>query len=312
MKPTLLLLAIALIFLGLLSACTPVVGARLSAAPIDPVQPAQTMQVNVTVFWAASVQPLAAQTTALPVKTVTPDAGPLPSSTPELPNFPEWVWNPPGEVIAPILLYHRIAETKKPTRYTVSPEAFLQQMEWLQEQGYYPITPSKLVDALDNGAMLPERPILITFDDGYLDVYEEAFPAMKAAGWPGTVYLIGNQVGKPGHLGPAEIADLVLAGWEVGSHSLSHANLRQSRNKVEEIASSRTNLEELLLVPVETFAYPYGAANDEVIGLAQESGYLAAMGLGITSKHTIKTQFFLSRREVRGEYGMKEFEKLLR
>ena len=307
------LLAIALVFsIWLLTSCTSEVDASPEEAIINPSSAAPTVQVNVTIIWAGSDQAGAVQTTAIMAETATLVAAQTPTLTPEPPDQTKWFWNPPGEVIAPILLYHRIAEAEQTTRYTVSPETFAEQMKRLKELGYSPITPSKLIDALDNGAMLPERPILITFDDGYEDVYVNAFPVMKAYGWPGTVYLIGNQVGVSEHLDAAEVYDLVLAGWEVGSHSLRHPNLRQTSRLEQEVAGSRAALEELLSVPVGTFAYPYGIANKEITELVRDSGYQAAMGLGISSKHTLNTQFFLSRREVHGEYSLEEFEKLLR
>ena len=88
-----------------------------------------------------------------------------------------------GQVVAPILLYHHIADVGNSNRYYVSVENFRLQMLTLKQEGYTSVTPAMLVEALVYGAELPPKPVVITFDDGNLDVYTSAFPSHARAGF---------------------------------------------------------------------------------------------------------------------------------
>ena len=225
---------------------------------------------------------------------------------------PERNWNPPGEVITPILIYHHIAKREPANRYFLSPAIFEAQMVALQHSGYTTIPLSLLVQALTEGAFLPPRPVVITFDDGYRDVYTHAFPILKRLGFTGVVYVIAGQVGTGKYMDAGELGELADAGWEIGSHSWTHASLRSPAAKLpREIDESRQALEELLSVPIETFAFPYGLTSKYVTGLVKDAGYQAAVGLGGSFRHTKKTRYYLSRIEVRSNYDLKRFASLL-
>jgi peptidoglycan/xylan/chitin deacetylase (PgdA/CDA1 family) len=105
---------------------------------------------------------------------------------------------------------------------------------------------------------------------------------------------------------------MIADGWEVGSHSETHVDLTQNPDVVShEELQSRLDLEEATGAPVMTFAYPFGLTNDYVTRMAQESGYVAAVGLGTSVRHTWNTLYYLSRREVQGNYILKQFVGLL-
>jgi peptidoglycan/xylan/chitin deacetylase (PgdA/CDA1 family) len=225
---------------------------------------------------------------------------------------PSWVWNPPGEVIAPVLLYHHIAERTPASRYFILPETFELQMRNLQRWGYTSIPISLLVRALLEGAYLPARPVVITFDDGFRDVYTNAFPILERYGFKGVVYVIKGQVGVGKYMNRAELLELSEAGWEIGSHSWTHANLRSASVSLQkEIVESRLALEQLLGGPVDTFAFPFGLTSKYVTGWVRDAGYQAAAGLGTSYRHTEKTLFYLSRIEVRSEYDVKSLAAML-
>jgi len=225
---------------------------------------------------------------------------------------PEWVWNPPGEVIAPILIYHHIVKREPANRYFLSPAVFEAQMVALQHWGYTSITLSLLVEALTEGALLPPKPVVITIDDGYLEVYTHAFPILKRLGFTGAVYVIAGQVGVGKYMNATELSELAAAGWEIGSHSWTHNSLRNPAVKLpHEIDESRQMLEELLDIPVDTFAFPYGLTSKYVTGLVKDAGYQSAVGLGGSFRHTKKTRYYLSRIEVRSNYDLKRFASLL-
>ncbi|HSF83695.1 MAG TPA: polysaccharide deacetylase family protein [Anaerolineales bacterium] len=223
-----------------------------------------------------------------------------------------WVWNPPGRVKAPILLYHHVSDQRKDSRYFVSPVEFERQMESLKRWGYTPIPLSLLATALAEGALLPARPVVITFDDGYRDVYQHAFPILQEYGFVSAVYVISEQIGARGYLTHDQLAELVRAGWELGSHTKTHANLRLAGVRLsEEILGSRGELETYFGVPVMSFSYPYGSTTAAIRKLVEESGYAVAVGLGGLVEHTEKTRFYLSRIEVQSEYDLKKFSELL-
>src|SRR5688572_20258172 len=156
--------------------------------------------------------------------TITPTFTPPPSPT------STWVAQGPGNVVVPILLYHWIAvsPTDGPnytSPYYVKPEVFDAQMKLLHEWGYQTITVDMLLKAINEGAELPPRPMLITFDDGHEDNYTAAFPIMQKYGFTGILYIVGNYIGIDGYLNVDQIKEMSTAGWEIGSHSMSHSDL---------------------------------------------------------------------------------------
>jgi peptidoglycan/xylan/chitin deacetylase (PgdA/CDA1 family) len=285
----------------------------------------QGEQIAVQSWDATSVTVLPATETAAPTTTRSPTSTstatssptptasgtPTPTETPAPTATPTWAWAQ-GRVVAPILLYHHIANDSGSNRYYVSVENFRQQMLFLQQQGYTSITPATLVEALVHGAQLPPRPVVITFDDGNLDVYTTAFPIMRELGFVGAFYIVGNRLGADGFVGTAELSELVNAGWEVGSHSMTHADLTLDHTILRaEILESRLALEEALGVPVRSLAYPFGMADEVVMDKTEDYGYVAGMGLGTFNAHTLGTRFYLSRQEVRYEYDLDAFRGLL-
>ncbi len=244
-------------------------------------------------------------------RTPTPSGTPTATSTPSQTPTATWTWVQ-GQVVAPILLYHHIADVGNSNRYYVSVENFRQQMLSLKQAGYTSITPATLVEALVYGAELPPKPVVITFDDGNLDVYTFAFPIMRELGYIGAFYIVGDRLAAEGDVGTGELAELVAAGWEIGSHGMSHADLTLDHTILRtEILQSRLLLEEQLGIPVRTLAYPFGMADAFVVDQTEDYGYSAGMGLGTFNTHTLGARFYLSRREVRYEYDLTAFMDLL-
>jgi peptidoglycan/xylan/chitin deacetylase (PgdA/CDA1 family) len=254
--------------------------------------------------------------TAAPARAHRPATGKLnlrKLETNRQPDAPAWAWHPAGAVTAPILLYHRIEEHGEFDRFRVSPEDFRSQMETLKAQGYTTITISRLVEAVTIGAELPPRPVVITFDDGWLSVHEEAFPVMQELGMVGVVYIISSGIySDPAMMHIDELQQLAAAGWELGSHTQTHPDLTGGDSNLhDEIAGSRADLEAALGVPIKTIAYPFGLIDDRTAAEASTAGYTAGVGLGKSSEHTTWTLHYLSRREVHGTMDLAAFEALL-
>lgn len=239
--------------------------------------------------------------------TALPSATPLPSPT------PTWAMAGPGTVEVPILLYHHILDYTGPEeRYYVSPQAFKEQIAYLREQGYTAVTISQIALAITEGAPLPARPVAITFDDGNLNVYENAFPILREAGYPATMYLIANRLTSEGYLQKVQIAEMAAAGWEFGTHSLTHADLRSADLGLStEMFQSKVTIEKTFNVPVSSIAYPFGAVDEMVLNRAVRYGFKSGAGLGVMNLHSIADLFYLSRREVFGDTSLDQFVRLL-
>ena len=186
----------------------------------------------------------------------------------------------------PILLYHRVVNDTcnigKHKTY-VWENAFRKQMQWLKENGYQTLTFSEL-DALPSGSDLKKN-IIITFDDGYTDNYTIAFPILKEFGLKAVIYLVTDcrrnewnlQEGEPvlELMSKDQIDEMQNHGFEFGGHTRHHVDLKRSNpdKQNEEIAGCFIDLEKLTgRVPL-SFAYPYGAYNDDTIKALASSGF---------------------------------------
>jgi peptidoglycan/xylan/chitin deacetylase (PgdA/CDA1 family) len=244
--------------------------------------------------------------TAIPAATQTLPPSPIPTAT--------WIKQGPGNVTVPILLYHRIDVSSTDSRYYVPPEKFEEQMGLLHNWGYSSITPKTLIEAITEGAKLPPRPFLITFDDGHLDNYSTAFPIMQKYGYTGALYLVVNYIGADGYMDVDQILEMYDAGWEMGSHSTNHfdlTNLDQQMLRAE-VVGSRKSLEKMLGIPIETFAYPFGIQNSSAIDYVRFAGYTGAMGAsGYTSAQGKWNLYYLQRVEIKGTEDAKTFTRFL-
>jgi peptidoglycan/xylan/chitin deacetylase (PgdA/CDA1 family) len=301
-------LAALLVFV--LSGCMPAAQAGVAGAtpPIVEVEPTPSPIPTLPVPSWTLLPTLTPWNTPIPTVTLSP----LPTSTPAPSLTPTWVWASPGVVTAPILLYHHIAESGVTSRYYISPQNFRAQMEALRAWGYTTITPTHLVNVILGGGLLPARPVIITFDDGNLDVYENAFPIMQEMGFVGAVYIVSNRLGAEDFLSGEQLAELAAAGWEIGSHGRSHVNLAANHAMArEEILQSRLDIGTAAGVTVTTIAYPFGMVDDYVFEKTEEYGYVAGLGLGVLWDHSLGTLYYLNRREVHAEYNLAAFAALL-
>jgi peptidoglycan/xylan/chitin deacetylase (PgdA/CDA1 family) len=261
---------------------------------------------------AATVTPIVFPTntsTLPPTETLLPTL----TFTPTLTIEPAWVSQGPGDIIVPILLYHHIGfSLKDESVYYVSPNTFDRQMNLLYQWGYKTISIELLARAIKVGAELPPKPILLTFDDGSETTYSTALPIMQRYHFTGISYVVYNYVGITNYMNADQIQALHAAGWEIGSHSLSHTDLTaRPERQMDEIVQSRRQLESLLGVPVLSFAYPFGAYNGDSLHYVHFAGYIAAMGLGNEALQGNKNLFYLSRQAVRGTDDLRTFASRL-
>jgi peptidoglycan/xylan/chitin deacetylase (PgdA/CDA1 family) len=220
----------------------------------------------------------------------------------------------------PILMYHRI-DLVKPTlppitqRLTVDPTVFAAQMRWLKRHGFHAVTQLQLFEALEYGASLPSRPIMITFDDGYRDVLGKASPVLKRLAIPATAYVITDRISArdPSFLTWGNLRALEQRGITIGSHTVHHLELPSLTDAqvLAELRGSRTLLEQKLGHPVQWFAYPAGAEDTRVVALVRQTGYVLAVTTQPGSSQSGADPLTLHRYEVLDTTGVSGLAAIL-
>jgi peptidoglycan/xylan/chitin deacetylase (PgdA/CDA1 family) len=178
-------------------------------------------------------------------------------------------------------MYHVIADLPGDVAFPnlfVSPSDFAAQMEWLSVHRYHAVTLHQVYDYWLRGTELPPRPVVISFDDGYLGHDTHALPVLRSLHWRGVLNLKVNALSS-GHALPAwRVRELLAAGWELDAHSITHPDLTRL-DDIElwhQVYGSRTELQRQFHVPVDFFCYPSGRYDARVINAVRLAGYLGA------------------------------------
>ena len=167
----------------------------------------------------------------------------------------------------------------------VEPRDFDIQMKYLVDHGYHTITPDELYEALKGSGKLPERPVLITFDDGYEDNYTNAYPILRKYGLKATIFVVTGFLSKrDGYLTWDQLREMEQNGITIESHTVTHAPLPELPDDriYEELAESKRQAEEELGHPIEYIAYPTGVHDLHIAEIARVCGYKA----GFTVKYS--------------------------
>jgi peptidoglycan/xylan/chitin deacetylase (PgdA/CDA1 family) len=209
-------------------------------------------------------------------------------------------------------MYHGILSGTSPTvpairgagaeLYYITADSFNAQMKWLKDNGYTPT----LFD--NTRVLLQPKPVIITFDDGEMNNFQEALPVLNNFGWKAYFFVIIKRIGKDGYMGWKEIKELQRSGMIIGSHGLTHeilTNLLDSQME-EELRASKHNLEVNLGVPIDTISIPRGFCNDKIIETAYRLGYKtifiserpAGLKSGCLSRIAVKSDWSLTRFEM--------------
>lgn len=207
-----------------------------------------------------------------------------------------------GTITVPILMYHYIRPLQgldaAGIGLSVSPKRFAAQMEELVSKGYQTITPAELDAALTQGAALPAKPILLTFDDGYYCQYTAALPILRRLNLQATFFIVPAFTSRWGYMYPGTIKALDATGLAtIAAHSEHHLDLRYLPLKKlrDEIQTSKTDLEKMTGHAILDFAYPSGGFNQTVEREVQAAGFRTAFSTIYGSQQSSSTIFELRR-----------------
>lgn len=177
----------------------------------------------------------------------------------------------------PMLMYHVLDEPAPgapfPDLYLAADD-FRAQIDWLAAEGYEAVTLRQVEHAWWHDGRLPEKPIVLSFDDGYVSHYETAFPALAEHGWPGLLNLKAGET----DIYKRQVREMLAAGWELGSHTVNHPDLTSldATSLADELTRSRRVLRRRFGVAVTHLCYPAGRFNDTVVAAAEAAGYTTA------------------------------------
>lgn len=222
-----------------------------------------------------------------------------------------------------VLMYHMVDLpcSSREARLCCRPESFAEQMDYLRRHDYSVISLSELANALRKDTSLPDRAVVLTFDDGSACTYEQAMPILRKHGYPATVFMISGLLGKSNEwlrdagfperrmLSADEIRALEAERFDIGSHTVTHqwlARIPLSRARAE-IRDSKAQLEDVLGHEVPHFAYPFGSYTAEVRDAVVEAGYTAACSTHWGKKHAGSELFDLRRVEIQGKDSLLQF-----
>jgi peptidoglycan/xylan/chitin deacetylase (PgdA/CDA1 family) len=195
---------------------------------------------------------------------------------------------------------------------SITPDRFRQQMKWLSDHGYEPITLDHLMYALNIGnPSLPDKPVILTFDDGYVDNYENAFPVLQEFGFTGTFFILTDVTDReqPGYMSWEMLEEMSQAGMQIEVHGREH---------IELIDRDREFLRYHLLGPLQTIeatlgerphfiSYPSGRYDETVISVAEELGYWGAVTTIHGTTQDKDMPFELQRLRIRGSWSLDTF-----
>lgn len=241
----------------------------------------------------------------------------MPTPTPTLQPTPDGV---PRQVAVPILMYHHVGEIEEGfdslrRNLTVSPEALRQQLDYLLQHGYQVVSLEAVLRYLALGEPLPERPVVLTFDDGYRDAYDLVFPILREYGVTATFFLVTAPIdqGSPDYVTWDQVREMSEAGMEFGAHTYTHPDLtdKDTDYVVWQVVGSQEAIEERVGHEVRYFAYPSGAYDEHAVAVVRSAGFWVAVTTEYGCSLDSDSLFTLARVRVRPQDTLLAFARKL-
>jgi len=218
----------------------------------------------------------------------------------------------------PILMYHQIRDldddaSEMARTWSVSPEAFEQQMAYLLAHDWQTIGPEQLAAYLIEGQPLPPKALMITMDDGYKVVHSRVLPLLEDTPLRAVLFVVPSYVGYGAYLDWEQLGELADAGFWVGCHSWDHSNLREhdAEGLTLQLDIAQDEIEAYLGSTVDAFCYPFGSYDERTLGALEAYGYRSAYTLNPTSYQDPSAPYQLGRRRVDYATTIDDFAALL-
>ncbi len=309
---------------------TPAEELAAAALPTETNTPINTLAPPLVATSTSSPTPLATATNTA-TATASPTAGPTltPSNTPPPTDTPTATKPPPlptpiGSysltVRVPIMMYHYVSTPPEDadeyrTDLSVTPANFRRQLQYLKDNGFTTIDLYDLSLAVTARRALPEKPVILTFDDGYLDNYQYAFPLLKEFGFSGTFFIVTEFVDhqNPAYMSWEMIREMAEAGMRIENHSKTHADMTtQSRDGlIWQIRGAQETLAAHLGYTPRFFCYPGGRFDEDTIAMLQELDIWGAVTTSGGKWHTFDGRYEWSRLRMRYTTDMPTFSALV-
>jgi len=278
-------------------------------APAEPVTPAEPPAPAEPVTPTEPPAPAEPVTPAEPPAPAEPGSDPVYTVTPDTEVIPGYVYHEK----VPILMYHEVNDLLANDLY-LSVADFISHLDYFEQQGITPISMQQLHDHWINKAPIPEKPIVLTFDDGYRSMYTTVYPLLKERGWSGTFYCITNARWSRNFVSSDMIAEMAANGMELGSHSTAHVELdaRSGDELSGMLVDSKDVLSSITGKEIITLAYPSGKYNNETITTADDAGYICAVTTRYGFAEESQGMFALKRFGVYKDFGTAWLKKILK
>jgi peptidoglycan/xylan/chitin deacetylase (PgdA/CDA1 family) len=256
-----------------------------------------------------------AQPAPTPASDPEPGVQPVPASDPEpIPAAPAIPVKPDKPARIPVLNYHSI--TVDPgNRATITPKKFEEQMRYLHENGYNTLTLKQFSDMMEGIDKGPDKPVLITFDDGYMDNYEHGMPILKELGFHATLFMSPGMVDDGYFLNWDQVKEMHEAGWDIQPHGMTHPHLPKlnAKDQAYQISEAKAQIEQNLGTVADVFCYPYGQWNATTLRLLKELNFRYAFtieqGMTAPSQEKLKLKRIFVNGEESIEQWKSKFEK---
>ncbi len=208
-------------------------------------------------------------------------------------------------LFVPVLFYHHVeplseAQLSGHAQFTVDSAVFESQMKYLKENGYMTVSIDTVVDAIHNKKSLSQKAVALTFDDGYADMYDYAYPVLKKFGFIGNFAIPTGLIGQDGYMNWEQLTEIARdPNMHIYNHTVSHADLLHNSSYTEnEIAGAQSDIQTRLGLRSNIFFYPYGSFNDRVISALRNKGYIAAFSTLPGTLHCESSLMQLSRTRI--------------
>lgn len=220
----------------------------------------------------------------------------------------------------PILMYHYVGQLPaEPDEYrinlTLDPSIFRQHIQYLSDAGYTAISLYELDLALTNGHPLPPKPVILTFDDGHADHYQNVFPVLKQYNFSGTFFIITSFVDNqlPQYLSWSQVQEMANAGMSMQPHTKTHIDLSNATydTQIYQVIGSIESLHHYTNQSINAFAYPAGRYNDETLHILSNSAIRRAVTTQTGSLHTTNNRYELKRLRITNETTVQALQYLL-